>query len=266
VRRFLDYADYGARIAFFAVAPFCVFVLAAVFPVGATLVNLGLCLAVAAFADVVRNVQRRIPLLSKVLTGPLEFERYYRLHPPKPFAYYVFYPVLFPYWLAVDSARREFLLYKTINIVSLVFLAGTAVYGYFAYFRPELGLKECVLVLGVSALLEIIVVMLMLMPLATSLVRYRLEGKRQRLVVLVAVGAVSVAAAVLAIEHRRDPVVSWAAHERVIMRSKASKVKARAAQIAAAKAAWTVIPKHHGDDIDADGKVVGEAMDHGRRS
>jgi hypothetical protein len=265
MRRFLDYADYAARIAFFAIAPFCVFILAAIFPVAATLVNLALCLAVVGFADLARGAQVRVPLLSTVLTGPLEFERYYRLHPPKPFAYYIFYPVLFPYWLAVDSARREFFMYKTINIISLVLLAGTAVYEYFAYFKPELGLAECVLVLAVSGVLEIVVVMLMLMPLATSLVKYRLAGKRSRLVVLVLVGAASVAVAIFGIERRRDPVVSWAAHERLTLRTKVNKPKGRASQVAAVKAAWAVIPKHREEeDVDSDGKVIGEAMDHAR--
>jgi hypothetical protein len=266
MRRALDWTDYGARIVFFAVAPFCVVLLAAVFPVTATLVNLALCLVVVAFADIVRAAQHRVPALSAVFTGPLEFERYYRLHPPKPLPYYIFYPLLFPYWVAVDSARREFFLYKTVNIVSLVFLGGTAVYEYFAYFKPELGLKECLRVLAVSAVLELIVVMLMLMPLATSLIKYRLVGRRERLIVLLAVGAVSVGLAIFAVEHRRDPVVSWAARERVMLRTDASKPRARAAQMAAVKAAWTVIPKHHGDDVDADGKVVGDAMDHARAS
>ena len=263
MRRFLDAADFGARIAFFAFAPFCVFILASFFPVAATLVNLGLCLVVVGFADLVRSAQRRVPILSSVLTGPLEFERYYRLHPPKPFAYYIFYPFLFPYWLAVDAARREFLLYKTLNIISLVFLGGTAVYEYFAYFKPQLGLRECLHVFAVSASIEVVTVMLMLMPLATSLVKYRLAGQRGRLATLVLVGAVSVAIAIFGIEQRRDPIVSWSARERVVLRTKADRPHARAAQVAAAKAAWSVIPKHH-DDVDRDGKLVGDAIDHAR--
>ena len=263
MRRWLDWADFGARIVFFAVAPFVVFVMAAFFPVTATLVNLGLCLGVVAFADVVRAANRKLPILSKVLTGPLDFERYYRNHPPKPFAYYIFYPLLFPYWLSNDSARREFLLYKTVNILSLGLLVGTTVYEYFVYFRPELGVRECVIILFVTALFEIVVVMTMLMPLATSLIKYRLASHRGRLVTLVLVGAFSVALAIFAIEKRRDPVVSWAARERVLLRTKADKNHARAATISAAKAAWAAIPKHKAD-IDADGKVEGEPLEAAR--
>lgn len=261
----LDAAGFAARIAFFAVAPFFVFVLAGIFPVGATLVNLGLCLAVVVFTDVARSAHRRVPLLGVVLGGPLEFERYYRNHPPKPFAYYIFYPFLFPYWLAVDSARREFLLYKTINIVSIGMLVVTGVYGYFANFKPELGLKECLLVLFVTGVLEIVTVMLVLMPLATSLVKYRLSGHKRRLVVLSIVGAVSVALAIVALTKRRDPVVSWAARERVLLRTKANKPHARTAQLAATKAAWTALTKHR-DDVEKDGKISGEPLESAREA
>jgi len=263
MRRWLDWADFGARIVFFAVAPFFVFVMAAFFPVSATLVNLGLCLGVVAFADVVRAGSKRFPIVSKVLTGPLDFERYYRNHPPKPFAYYIFYPLLFPYWLSNDSARREFLLYKTVNLLSLGLLVGTTVYEYFVYFRPQLGVRECLIILFVTALFELVVVMTMLMPLATSLIKYRLASHRARLVTLVVVGACSVALAIVAIEKRRDPVVSWSARERVLLRTKADKAHARAATISAAKAAWAAIPKHE-TDIDADGKVEGEPLEAAR--
>src|SRR5258708_6596932 len=106
----LDVLDFGARAAFFVIPPFFVFVVAAVFPVGATVLNLAFCVLVVVFANVLRSAGKRVPLLGKALGGALKFEQYYRLHPPKPFVYYMFYPLLFPYWLAVESARREFLL------------------------------------------------------------------------------------------------------------------------------------------------------------
>lgn len=228
--------------------------------------NLALCIAVVSFIDLVRAAAGRVPLLAKILGGPLQFEQYYRLHPPKPFPYYVFYPLCFPYWLAVDSARRELLLYKTINLVSLAILGVTAVYEYFAYFRPELGVGECLHILLVAAVLELLAVMFLMMPLATSLVKYRLAGQKGRLAVLLAVGALSVTLAIVGLARRRDPVVSWAAKERVIMRTKAKKAKARQTQVAAVKHAWSILSKHWHDDLDEDGKVMGDAMDGARES
>lgn len=242
------------------------FVLAELFPVTGTVVNLALCLAVVGFTDVIRAAATRVPILAKVLGGPLEFERFYRLHPPKPFAYYAFYPLLFPYWLSVDTARRELLLYKTVNLVSLALLGGTAVYEYFEYFRPELGMADCLHILLVAAFLEMLVVMFLLMPLATSLVKYRLAGQRGRLAVLLTVGALSVVIAGVGLAHRRDPVVSWAAKERVILRTKARKAQARATQVGAVKKAWAILGKHYRDDLDTDGKVVGDAMDGAREA
>jgi len=263
VNRALDAADFAARVVFFAFAPFIVFVLATIFPVAATLVNLALCLAVCVFADAVRNMHRRVPLLGFILGGPLEFERYYRNHPPKPFVYYIFFPFLFPYWLSVDHARREFLLYKTINALTIALLVASAVYGYFAYYRPQLGIKECLIIFAVSGVLEVITVMVILMPLATSLVKYRLSGQRSRLVALGVVGLLSVAVAILAMVERRDPIVSWAARERLMMRTKADKTHARAAQVAATRVAWRALTKH-ASDVEVDGKVSGEPMDEAR--
>jgi len=140
------------------------------------------------------------------------------------------------------------------------------VYEYFAYFRPELGIRECLHVLFVSAILELLCVMFLLMPLATSLVKYRLSGQRSRMWVLVGVGALSVVLAIVGVHQRRDPVVSWAARERVLLRTKASKARARATQVAAVKHAWLVLAKHYREDLDKDGKVEGEAMEGAREA
>ncbi len=69
-----------------------------------------------------------------------------------------------------------------------------------------------------------------------------MTGHRGRLIVLGVVGIVSVALAIGVTVHRRDPVVSWAAHERLLMRTKADKTHARIAQVASqTKAAWKAL-------------------------
>src|SRR5512135_1275858 len=100
MRRMLDEVDFGSRVVFFAVVPFLVLLLAALFPVGMTIANLGVCVLAVVFADVLRRGARRWPALEHVIGGAMQFEQYYRLHPPKPFVYYIFFPLLFPYWLA----------------------------------------------------------------------------------------------------------------------------------------------------------------------
>ena len=263
MRSVLDEVDFGSRLVFFAVVPFVVLLLAALFPVGMTIANLGVCVLAVVFADVLRRGSRRWPALEHVIGGAMGFEQYYRLHPPKPFAYYIFFPLLFPYWLAVDHARREFLLYKAVNIATFVFVLLGAGYQYFAYYRPELGVFECLRIMAYTLLVELLLVMVMLMPLATSIVRYRLAGQRRRLVALLAVGGLSTSIALGTLVARRDPVVSWAARERLTMRTQANKIGARRSQHAAAKAAWGAIAAHR-DDVDTDGKVLGEPIDRAR--
>lgn len=258
-------ADFAARLAFFAIVPFMVLVLAALFPVAMTLVELGVCVLAVLFANVLRSASRKWPVLERVLGGPMKFERYYRLHRPKPFAYYIFFPLLFPYWLTVDDARREFLLYKEVNLATLAFVLLGAVYQYFVYYRPQLGIGAVAHVMIVTIVLEIVVVMVMLMPLATSIVRYRLEGQRRKLVALFVVGGLSTLVALVGLVHRRDPVVSWAARERLVLRTEADTAGARKSQHDAAKAAWAAIAKHR-TDVDTDGKIVGEPIESARKA
>lgn len=259
-RRLFDVVDFCLRLVFFAVVPFVVLIAATVFPVAMTIVNLLVCVAAVVFADAVRSASHKWPQLERVLGGVMKFERYYRNHPPKPFVYYIFFPLLFPYWLASDAARREFLLYKVVNLTSLAFILLGAVYQYFVYYRPELGVGACAKVMVVTVFIEIIMVMTMLMPLATSIVRYRLAGQRSRLVTLVAVGGLSTIFALVGLMARRDPVVSWAARERLFMRTSANGIVAREVQRAGAQAALDALAKHR-SDVDRDGKVVGEPLD-----
>ena len=54
--------------------------------------------------------------------APHLFERFYRENPPKPFVYYLFYPLLLPYWLLNRTARRELLLYRGLTVVGFFML------------------------------------------------------------------------------------------------------------------------------------------------
>jgi len=54
-----------------------------------------------------------------VISQALELESFYVERPPRAFAYYVFYPLLFPYWLTSRQARREFLVFRSYTLASL---------------------------------------------------------------------------------------------------------------------------------------------------
>jgi hypothetical protein len=101
--------DFLLRLAFFSTAPLLLVRIAALFPMTGALAQIALTLIVFFAAEAVRRVGERSRLARLVLSSQLEFEAYYLEHPPRPFLYYVLYPLLFPYWLAVRrvvSPRR----------------------------------------------------------------------------------------------------------------------------------------------------------------
>src|SRR5581483_4210486 len=77
---------------------------------------------------------------------------------------------------------------------------------------------------------------------------------------LLLVGALSSGAAITKIALRRDPVVSYATRARLLLRAKAAPKRARDAEIAGLKAAWSH-PADARRAIEGDGKIEGEPLD-----
>src|SRR5258708_113640 len=73
-------------------------------------------------APAIRGAAEKRPWLKRVSRKPLAFEDYYRTHAPRPFVYYVFYPLLFPYWLTNKEARREFIVFRGYTTFGLIVL------------------------------------------------------------------------------------------------------------------------------------------------
>lgn len=252
--------DFALRLAFFAAAPFLVVFATAFFPITGALVQVGLGLAAFFLGEALRRVSTRSRLLAWAVAGQLEFEAYYRAHPPRPFLYYVFYPLLFPYWAVVGPARREFLLYKGYTIASFVLLLASLGFQYWRSFPPELGAWDFAGIAAGTFLVETAVVLMFLMPIVTTVVHLHTRRWSLRLATLLVVGFASVTAAVLRIEQRRDPVVSYATRIRVDRRTAAKPQAAEQAQQRALWAAWKLLP-HEKSDVEQDGKVEGGALD-----
>lgn len=130
--------DFLMRLAFFATAPFALVGVASVFPVTGALVQIGVGLLAFFAGEALRRVASRSRLLGFALSSQLAFEAHYRAHRPRPFLYYVFYPRLFPYWLTVASARREFLLFKGYTLLSFALLLVSLGAQYLQSFPPDL--------------------------------------------------------------------------------------------------------------------------------
>lgn len=256
--------DFALRLVFFAIAPFVLVLVAYLFPVTGAVVQIAIALAVFFAGEAARAVAGRSRIAAIVLRNQLEFEAYYRAHPPRPFLYYVFYPLLFPYWLWKAEPRREFLLYKGYTLASFALLVVMQGVQYFRAFPPDLGARAFwPLALG-SFAAETVVVLMFLMPLVTSVVHFHGLGAPKRLAALLVVGAVSATVALVRVESRRDPVVSFDTRARVRARAKAKPSAAWAAEADALRAGWRALRKSKRDAIDSDGKVEGAPLEDAR--
>jgi hypothetical protein len=257
---FRESLDLALRLAFFAAAPFLLVFAAALFPITGALVQVGLGLAAFFAGEALRRLSTRSRLVGWALGSQLAFEAYYREHPPRPFLYYVFYPLLFPYWIAVESARREFLLYKGYTLASFAMLLASLGFQYWRSFPPELGARDFVAIAAGTFLVETTVVLMFLMPIVTTVVHLHRRRWSWRLATVLVVGFASVTAAVMRIEQRRDPIVSFATRIRVRDRTEARPQVAQQAQGHALWTAWKLLPKEKGD-VDRDGKIEGGVLD-----
>jgi hypothetical protein len=253
--------DFLLRLAFFSAAPFAIVSLAALFPVTGALVQVGLALGVFLAGEAARRLAARSRVAAFALSSQLEFEAYYRAHPPRPFLYYVFYPALFPYWLVAREARHEFLLFKGYTLVSFLLLLASLGFQYIRLFPPELSVRDFIPIAAGSFLAEAIVVLMLLMPIVTSVVHFHTQRAPVRLAILLVAGIVSISFAIARLERRRDPIVSYATRVRVRLRTATRPDVANAAQASALREAWKALPEDKGD-IDRDGKIEGAVLDH----
>lgn len=247
--------DLLLRLVFFGSAPLMLVSLAMLFPVTGAVVQIAVALLIFLAGEAARRWVTRWPFLRPLLAGQFAFEAYYRQHPPRPFLYYVCYPLLLPYWLSVPQARREFLLYKGYTLLGFGLLLLSLLVQYFTAFPPELSLRDFAPLAGATLLAESVVVLMFLMPMVTSVVHFHRLRAPRRLGLLLLAGLVSLGFAAARLERRRDPVVSYATRVRVRLRTEARPGEARLAQLRALEAAWSALPQHT-DDVERDGKVM----------
>lgn len=251
--------DFVLRFVFFLVAPAFLVGIWMWMPITGALINVGLAVVVFFAGETVRRLSGRVGIVGKVLKRQLEFEEYYRSRAPRPFVYYVFYPLLFPYWLINKEARREFLLFKGYTIVSVGILIVTAAVSFYRKWYPELGFKHYLPTLLVTLLVESIAVLTLMMPLVTTVVTYHIHKSTKRLAVLLLAAAVSLGAIVAFIAARRDPFVSYDTRQRLELRTITLPKEAHVNQMQALSAAWEYVKANPGS-IDQDGKVTGEPL------
>ncbi|HEX5098163.1 MAG TPA: hypothetical protein VFV94_01630, partial [Polyangiaceae bacterium] len=269
----VSFADFVLRLVFFALAPVGIVLAAELFPVCGVLIDVGLALGVFFVSEAARRYVARSRVVSFFLHEALAFETYYREKPPRRFIYYFFYPLLFPYWLTNREARREFWMFRGYTIGGLVILLGSLVWQYFRDFRPELGLRHFLPMVVVVLVVETLLVLALLMPIATTVVWYHASFRRGRLLMVLLAGLVSTVAVGIRISSTRDPIVSFVARKRVVFRTRIAKKPAHAALLAGVMVAYNDIRAPHRPEavgvfgagapktIETDGKVQGAPLD-----
>lgn len=252
--------DFTLRLAFFVVLPFGVTLAAAIFPMTGVLINVVLALAVFAFAGAVRRRVARSRLLRLLIRRYLAFEAYYHEHPTAPFLYYLLSPLLFPYWLLKARARREVMIYRDLALGGIVVLLLSAAVDFLRNWQPHLGVDRFLRIWAILLAVQLLLTLVLVAPIATTVVKLHIERRRAALLSLLAVAAVSTGIAVQRLESRKAPIVSWVTTERVMLRTTTDPGTARAAQLEALREVWA-----HPDELalstDRQGWVEDEALD-----
>jgi hypothetical protein len=257
--------DIFLRLVFFLAAPVVLVRVATLVPITGTLVDVTVAMGVLFLGERIRQRVQSSSLLRRALVSAFAFDDYYVAHPPKPFLYYVFYPVLFPYWLVNRPARQEFLLFKSYNLLSLGVLFATSLYHFFYLYRPELGVREFIRPLLIGFAVESIAVLALLMPLVTTVFELHRRKERSTLYALMILGLLATFIGVARLVIRHQPVVSLETRERVVLRTAKRHplaVNAMAAALRAAHASQAKSPSEVADD----GAVEGLARDAAREA
>jgi hypothetical protein len=260
----LSMADFVARLAFFACAPIAIVLAAELFPVRGALIDVGLALLVFLLSEAARRRATRVRPIAFLLREALAFESYYRERKPRRFAYYVAYPLLFPYWLYDREARREFWMFRGYTLGSFLILLVSLGWQYYSSWRPQLGFRDFLPAVLLSLGVETLLVLSLLMPIATTVVWYHSSFRRRRLLAILLVGALSTSYALSRVLSHRDPIVSYLTRERVRLRTAAARKSAHHALENAVEIAWRDLVKVKSKAVEGDGKVEGKALDDAR--
>ncbi|HTJ47756.1 MAG TPA: hypothetical protein VL463_36920 [Kofleriaceae bacterium] len=224
---------------------YCVFVpiaiggFALVVPVGGILVGAAIGTIVAVLGtDRWRAATARIPLVGRALGKMTRLGDYYREHPPRHVVYYIFYPLLFPYWLFVKRARGEFRLYRHINALALLVLIVAGLTDYLQHWPPELGPNEFFSAGVATFVLQTILTMSAIMPLVTTVIVFHHEHRRRLLIALAICGGITALSSVGLVVHNTQ--LSQTTEYRLRKRAEAVPARRDAAldhAVAAARAA-----------------------------
>lgn len=250
-----DWAGVALRVAYFAVAPFFVALFALFFSVTPLFINLGLTFLVFFLAEYLRTHAHRGTLLRRLLRRQIALVNYYRERAPRPFLYYVLFPLMAPYWLVSRDARREFRLYRRFVFANLVLLVAFRAWEYQAVWSPDIPLKRFLALAANVLFLQLCFVILFAVPTVVTVIDCELRGRMRRLWLYGGVAALSSFVVVLGYRSSHSVTAPIAVCARARERTLAAPERARAAQRAALDAA-----EAHAGEGHRERRRVGEEL------
>lgn len=248
------------RLVYFTVAPFVLVVSAVVLPMTGVLINIALVLLGFMLFEVIRPLAARSSLARSLLRRQLAFESYYREHPPRPFIYYVFAPVLLPFWVISRRARRELSLYRGITGVGLVGIVVAGLADYAQNWWPEIGLGKFLADAIALLLIQLVLLLGFVIPLAVTLVTYRTAGRRRALWTLLGAAALFFALGLVGVKRIRGHLIPAEVSMRAEARGEALPDAAAAAHDAALQAMRTEL-RAGTLSFDEDGWIEGPSLE-----
>src|SRR5262245_64785 len=107
-------------------------------PIAPILVNLAITVGLLAFFEVLRERVQRSRIAKRLLRRHVLLIEYYRERSPRPFLYYLLFPLMAPFWLLVRDARREFNLYRRYVVANVAVLAVLKYVEYRRFWAPHI--------------------------------------------------------------------------------------------------------------------------------
>lgn len=229
----MNAVSFATRLLYFIIAPFMLVAAAAVLPMTGVLINIVLVVIGFLGIETLRPLAARSSVARFFLRKQFAFEAYYREHPPRPFIVYVLAPLLLPYWLLSRSGRRELGLYRGLSLFSLFALIVLGGLDYAQNWAPEIGFGKFAAGTFAILLLQLVMLLGFVIPLAVTIVTYRTAGRTRALKALLGTAVAVVVICLLSMNNMRNQMVPAEVRMRATARTEARPDAALAAQDAA---------------------------------
>lgn len=155
---------------------------ALIVPITPVIVNLAITIAVLFFFESLRSRFDRASLVRRVLRRHIGIVEHYREHPPRPFPYYLLFPIVAPLWLFSAKGRKELKLYRLFVVANVVLLLALKYLEYRTLWAPELSFRRFAIATAVTLFFQIALVFAFVVPTTVAVLDARMRKRSRDLV------------------------------------------------------------------------------------